>query len=211
MRNVYLCLLSILALGTAASTQGTSTAGKRYALPAGVTTEGDPVVMRGGNPELHLTEGGTVPSDGGNYSCWNPPTETEKGSIGYTLAHYDNKESFDGAVFGMNYLGGWKALMEAGYKSIGDPTQPTGEAFIGKSALTFENIGGAQAASWNETWACVQAAHPRRTLSIYKVHFEGNNTTVDIEAGGSISPVTAKKLALDVLAKVRTLDYTAIK
>lgn len=211
MKYACLCLLSMLVLGTSAMTQGRPPAHKTYALPAGVTAESDSMVSRGENSGFGLTEGGSVPGEGGNYSCWDSPAEYEKGNVGYVLTHYDSKESFDGAVMGMNYLGGWKKLIEAGYRSVGDPNQPTGQIFIGKKALSFEEVSGAQAASWDETWGCVQAAHPRKTISVYKVHFEGNNTTVDIESGGAISSATARKLALDVLAKTRMLDCNAIR
>lgn len=213
MKNLRLILLALCVLGVSAWGQEKPKSYKTYALPSSVRVESDPVVSAGGNP-LMLSEAGTVPAESGQYACNEPPGDDETGGVSYQLQRYVEKHNWEDYLLSqklMGKYGEWKVQIEEGYKGIPDPDKPTDQGFIKKSPLSFEDIGGAEAASWTITLGCVQQAHNEKTISQYLVHWVHEPNVVNITSGGHISLGTAKKLAQEVLVKLKALDYSKIK
>jgi hypothetical protein len=84
--------------------------------------------------------------------------------------------------------------------------------FVRKSAVTFETVGGASAGYFTVTYGCVQDANPTSTVTYYTAHStQDSNWLIVSIAMYAAGPDLARKYALDILQKVKALDYASVK
>lgn len=193
--------------GAVAYAQGSN---KNYALPADAT-EVENVVANVPNVMVTLDEGGTVPSEAKS-TCDNRPGGSFKSTAGLNLGHYfaGGKAGFDQQVAAYQAMGGY--LKAAVGEEWGKFTADSPPGFIRKSAVTFETLGGASAAYFTVTLACVENANPTSTQTYYYAQSSQDSNwllvTINMYAAG---PDTARKYAQEIIQKVKALDYASLK
>jgi len=200
---------ALLPGGSAAYAQGSS---KNFALPAG-TTDVENIVSNVPNFQASLTEGGTVPSEAKS-TCDNRADGSFKSTVGLNLAHYfaGGKSGLDQQVAAYQAMGGFlKMAVGEAHDKVEAEAQGR-RPFVRKSAVTFETVGGASAGYFTVTYGCVQDANPASTVTYYTAHStqDSNWLIVSIQMYAA-GPDLARKYALEILQKVKALDYASLK
>lgn len=200
---------ALLPGGSGAYAQGSN---KNFALPA-AATEVENVVSNVPNFQASLSEGGTVPSEAKS-TCDNRADGSFKSTVGLNLIHYfpGGKDGLDQQVAAYQAMGGFlKMAVNGAHEGIEAEAQGR-RPFVRKSAVTFETVGGASAGYFTVTYGCVQDANPTSTVTYYTAHSTQDSNwlivSVEMYAAG---PDLARKYALDIIQKVKSLDYASLK
>ncbi len=207
-----LIALFVFATVTLCSAQ-TSTA--NYTLPSNASgVEG--VVSNIPDFMLTLTEGGAVPGEAKS-TCDGQPNGVSKSNTGVVLQHYYDKDMLSQTAAAYASMGGMKGVfkksVEDEYSNLeNDPNVARLGGFVKKGILVTEQAGDVQVMYYSVTHNCVENANPAATRIVYHVMFltDRNYALITNEVYAE-SPDIARKYAEESLARIKALDYEAVK
>lgn len=188
MRNLWLFLFSIFVLSISTSAQDKGASFKGYAMPSAATRVTSMAGNQGGS--VSLTEGGEVPVEA-EYSCDKLPTRTYKGNVGISLGHEPPRPYSD-----------FRKLQEM-------KTAALKKEYADKGA-TIEEVEGTSVMYIVTKKPCIEGYNPTMKVLDFIARWSNDTTAVDFQASG-VKPETAKRYWLEVLGKIKKLDYNSIK
>ena len=197
MRTFAAVTLAALLLPTPGSSVVSAQAAKTHVLPS-AATEGTSNVSNVPNFMVLLDEGGTVPSEP-KATCDNSASGSFKSNAGLHLEHYfpEAKTTFDQKVSVLRQYMGLKQAAES--EAAGAP-------------VVAEAMDGAEAMYFVATRPCVQDANPTSSQVSYMVRVIHDTTYADIRITMyAASPDAARKYAREMMQKIGTLNYAAMK